>query len=102
MRWKDEGQRAAYRCGNPTSLSTPNQRGGMKLISPIRTLHVLPLAPHLFAWTTDRFFLSASSTTLSAALLLSHPLSRACPHPLDSPAQPGHTFTLFLSTIELT
>src|SRR5215468_10724736 len=90
MRCTDEGQRAAHCCRNPTSLSTPDQRSRMKLISPIRTLRVLPRAPHLFAWTTNGSFLSASPTTLSAALFLSNPLSHACPHPLRSPAQPGH------------
>jgi hypothetical protein len=64
----------------------------MKLISPIRTLRVLPRAPHLFACTTDGSFLSASPITLSAALFSAvlshaHALSRwALRHSLGTPS----------------
>src|SRR5215469_5079539 len=102
MRWTDETHRAAYRCGNTTSFSTQDQRGGMNLTRPIRTLRALVRAPHLFACTMDGSLSSTSPTKLSAALLLRNPLSRACRHRLGSPAQPGHTFAPFLPSIEST
>src|ERR1700741_2318906 len=96
MRWTDAGHRAPYGCGNTTSFSTEDQRGGMNLIPPIRTLRVLVRAPHLFAWNMDGSLSSPSPTTLSAALFLRNPLLRACRHRLGYPAQPGRTFTPFL------
>ena len=68
-----------------------SQRGGMKLISPIRKLRVLRRAWHLFTLTPDRYFLSASPTPLSAAILLRNPLLRACRQSLRSAAHPRHT-----------
>ena len=68
MRWTDAGHRAPYGCGNTTSFSTEDQRGGMNLIPPIPTLRVLVRAPHLFAWNMDGSLSSPSPTTLSAAL----------------------------------
>src|SRR5215469_1104916 len=98
----DEGHRAAHRRGNPTSLSTPDQRSSMKLISPIRKLRVLRRTRHLSAFNPDRFFLPVSSIPLSAALSPNNPLLSPCRSSPGLRAHSRHTFTPFLPTIELT
>src|SRR5215469_707129 len=100
MWWTDEGHRAAHRRGNPTSLSTPDQRGSMKHISPIQKLHVLRRTPHLSAFKPDKFFLPVSSIPLSGALSPNNPLLSLCRSSPGIRAHPRHTFTPLLLTIE--
>src|SRR5215471_8458302 len=102
MWWTDEGHRAAHRRGNPTSLSTPDQRGSMKLISPIRKLRVLRCTRHLSAFKPDRSFPPVSSIPLSVALSPNNPLLSPCRSSPGLRAHPRHTFTPFLLTIEWT
>jgi len=75
----------------------------MKLISPIRTLRVLLRAPHLFAWLTDGpFSFPLSNHTLRCTFYQQSSLTRMPFIPWAPQHSPGHTFTLFLPTIELT
>src|ERR1700756_1931474 len=99
--WRpNEGRRAADGCRNPTSISTTDQRCGMRLLSPTRKLCVLPGAPHLCGSPANRFFFSASSTTVSAILFAvanfrAHGVMVSCPA-----AQSRHGLTLLFPTIE--
>ena len=68
--WSDEGYRAAYRCRNPTALSTHGHRCSMKPLSSMRVLCVPRRGSHLSALPSDCSLLSASSTVFFIILFL--------------------------------
>ncbi len=64
--------RAAYRCRNPTALSTHSHRCSMKPLPSTRVLCVPRRGPHLSALPSDRSLLSASSTVFFIILFRHH------------------------------
>jgi len=62
----DEGDRTAHCCRNPISFSPTDQLCRMKALSATRTLRALPRAASFSAPPTNKSFLAASSTTISA------------------------------------
>ena len=98
--WPDEGHRAAYRCRNPTSLSTRGHRCSMKALSAIRTLHVPRCGSHLSAWPSDRSLLSASATAFFSILFRHNQLLHNRCHVLHPRARPWPTSTPLLPIIE--
>jgi len=98
--WPDEGNRAAYRCSNPTSLSAGGHRCSMKALSAIRILRVPRRGSHLSALPSDSPLFSASSTISYTTLFRRNQLLHPRCHVVHPRARPWPTFTPLLPIIE--
>jgi hypothetical protein len=98
--WPDEGNRAAYRCSNPTSLSAAGHRCSMKALSAIRILRVPRRGSHLSALPSDYSLLSSSSITFFTTLLRRNQLLHLRYRVVHPRTRPWPTSTLLLPIIE--
>ena len=85
---------------NPTSFSTTDQLCGKKPIFPTPTLRALLRATLLSAWSENKFFLAASSTTVFTTRFHRRHFLGPRSDESCSAAQLRHTSKLSLPTIE--